>query len=92
MHFSSIRTQLNYRVRNVIMLHIKMCAILHLVLDTTTPGVNNFDFMISYFFKKVHPQNMFSTMNKSLKENIIYIKFASGVYCDDLERCSVNRS
>ena len=78
MYFSSLITQFNYRVRNVIILgtvilHTVLCAILHLVLDTTTPGDNTFDFVISYFCKKVHPQNMFPTMNKSLKKNIIYI-------------------
>ena len=81
MHFSSIITQHNYRVRNVIMLgtvmlHIILCVILHLVLATTTPCNNNCDFVISYFFKKVHPRNMFSTMNNYLREkNIMYVKF-----------------
>ena len=54
-----------------VMLLIILCAFLHLVLDTTTSGDNNFDFVISYFYKKVHPQNVFSTLVNSSRENII---------------------
>ena len=80
MRFSSQITQLNYRIRNVTMLHIKMCAILHLLLDTTSPGDNNFDFMISYFFKEststkhvLHNEQVFKG------ENYLYQVFISFV-------------